>query len=68
MKRMQSGKGRPNNEGQESLMNYFGFFFLCLVSVEVDGGGQEEEGGIIAYTADREVWAQSLLSLDMQAH
>lgn len=43
---MQSAKGSSNNEGQESLTNYFAFsFFFCLVSVEVDGGGLEEESG-----------------------
>lgn len=41
---MQSAKGSSNNEGQENSTNYFAFFF-CLVSVEVDGGGLEEEGG-----------------------
>ena len=42
---MRSAKGSFDTEGQESSTNYFASFFFCLVSVEVDGSGLEEEGG-----------------------
>lgn len=55
---MQSAKGLYNNEGQESSTNYFAFFLFSQCGGgwrQVGRGGWVTVGGIIAYTADREV-------------
>lgn len=56
---MRSAKGSFDNEGQESSTNYFASFFLfsqCGGGWRwVGRGGWITVGGIIAYTADREV-------------
>lgn len=56
---MQSAKGSSNNEGQENSTNYFAFFFLFSQCGggwrRVGRGGWITVGGIIVYTADREV-------------